>query len=167
MPTVIDGTLGVDKIKDGSVVQADLATPVRSTGGTAAVAAGLVGEILTANGGVVGITTAVGVQIGSIVLPAGVWDVEGMVSLTGTGCALQRTQAGVSTVSASVPATSLSNQYNGTWNSASTGPLDIPARVQRIILPSGGTVYLNAYMYFSAGTMTSRVESEITARRVA
>ena len=167
MPTVIDGTLGVDKIKDGSVVQADLATPVRSTGGTAAVAAGLVGEILTANGGVVGITTGVGVQIGSIVLPAGVWDVEGMVSLTGTGCALTRASAGVSTVSASVPTNSLSNQYNVTWNSASSGTLEVPARVQRIILPSGGTVYLNAFMFFSAGTMASRVESDITARRVA
>ena len=167
MPTVIDGTLGVDKIKDGSVVQADLATPVRSPGGTAAVAAGLVGEILTANGGVVGITTGVGVQIGSIVLPAGVWDVEGMVSLAGTGCALQRTQAGVSTVSTSVPSNNLSNQYNITWTAGSTGTIDVPARVQRIILPSGGTVYLNAFMYFSAGTMASNAASDITARRVA
>ena len=167
MPTVIDGTLGVDKIKDGSVVQADLATPVRSTGGTAAVAAGLVGEIITANGGVVGLSTAVGAQISSIVLPAGVWDVEGIVSLTGTGCALQRTSAGVSTVSASIPVASVSNQYSMTWSSGVVGTLEVPARVRRIILPSGGTVYLNAYMYFTAGSMSSNVASEITARRVA
>ena len=150
MPTVIDGTLGVDKVK----------------GAVAAVAAGLVGEIQSAAGGVIGMTSGIATTVASLTLTAGVWDVEGLIEYAGAGCALQRISADVGTVAATM-ATSIALAYSQTWTSGSTGTIVLPARVRRIVLPSGGTVYLNSHMYFSAGTAASTANSQITARRVA
>ncbi len=127
---------------------------------------GSVGEIFTAFkavGAPVGITNNTPVDILSIALTAGDWDVEGNINYVCAATTETSVQAGFNTTTATLP-TDGSEVYNAahfTTTSLTTSNI-LPRK--RISLATSGTVYMSTTCLFSAGTMTGY--GSLSCRRV-
>lgn len=131
-------------------------------------AAGMVGEIISAtvlSGAAVALTSGVFVNITSISLPAGDWDVNAVgVMSPAVTTQVQIFSVGISTTSATLPALPSTGfaqiQSNGT-----TQPFyHLTTGVVRISIAATTTVFLIGYCAFT--TSTNAVYGQIRARRV-
>lgn len=126
--------------------------------------AGSVGEYITATGTAVANTTATIVNVTSVSLTAGDWEVEGMILTNPAGGALYSfTQCGVSTTSATYDAT-VGRFVTQTFTSAVMGQVSMTLPVTRYSFASTTTVFLVASAIFPSGTST--ISGLIRARRV-
>jgi hypothetical protein len=124
-------------------------------------AAGQVGELLTASGGPIGLTTNVAANIASLPLPAGDFEVWGNIHFAASGTT-HPTQcaASISTVSGA----------NGPWPTLigatfNTGAnINMAAGQTRVSGAAGSTVYLVGSGIFTGGAMPA--SGQIWARRV-
>ncbi len=128
--------------------------------------AGTVGEYFSsyiAVGSPQSMSTGTAMNVTSVVLTAGDWDVEGNVNLINTGSTVTATQCGLSSTSATLPTdgSEVSSGILGTTVSETDG-VALPRK--RFSLASQTTVYLVAKATFSIGTFGSY--GGITARRV-
>ncbi|WP_097190394.1 hypothetical protein [Caballeronia arationis] len=125
--------------------------------------AGAVGEFVTATGTATSLTSGTVVNLASIPLTAGDWDVWGTVYFSNaTGTTSTSQLAWCSTTSATAPAVPLYNIIGAsipqnTANSVNTQPL-------RISIASTTTVYVSGEAFFSGGTATGT--GFIRARRI-
>jgi len=126
-------------------------------------AAGIVGEYKTANATGVALTSTTNVNVTSLSLTAGDWEVEGVVVFTPAGTTVMQIQiGGVSTTSASLAAFQYF-QLNNNNTSAGTGSA-FPTPKVRVSLAAPATVFLVAQGVFTTSTCT--VGGKINARRV-
>lgn len=121
--------------------------------------AGRIGEYITANASGVAMTTATPVNVTSISLTAGDWDVIGSISIAGN-LNLTIAGAGISTVSATLGAATTQCQLQGPAFTAYTGPTPNV----RLSLAATTTVYLVASATFASSTASAT--GLIRARRV-
>jgi hypothetical protein len=142
---------------------ADTAPTLGVTNGSDA-AAGQIGEVISsvvASPGVT-LTTSVVANVTSISLTPGDWDVQGEirldVSVSATVCT-----AGISNVSATVPAQSIGATRSILSASLSAGAQIFALRTCRVSLAAAATYYLIASATFPSGTATS--SGVIWARR--
>lgn len=139
----------------------------RTDGGSAT--AGNVGEVISSTvltGAAVSFTTAITRDITSIDLPAGEWDVSGMVNFAGTGTTtVQQMTVAINTTSATLPLSSNSS-YMRVTNTFGAGQADnaLQCGIRRFSLSSTTTVYLVAASNFAVSTLSGF--GTITARRV-
>ncbi len=148
-----------------SIKQVTLGGIVGTTTNDLAVA-GTVGEYFSsyiAVGSPQGMSNGVAMNVTSLVLTAGDWDVQGNVNLINTGSSVTATQCGLSSTSATLPVdgSEVSSGILGTTVSETDG-VTLPRK--RFSLASQTTVYLVAKATFSIGTFGSY--GGITARRV-
>jgi len=143
--------------------------PAHSRKGTTtsdSAAAGDIGQsvsALVAAGSAAALTTNTGLNVTSISLTAGDWDVEGNVNLSAAAATITAMSAGITATSATVPADG-SEIYNGqqTVTASMTTSLTMPRK--RISIAATTTIYLVARSTFSAGAVSTF--GSITARRV-
>jgi hypothetical protein len=128
---------------------------------------GLIGEYVssTVAGTTTGLTSPNAANITSISLTAGDWDVRGTYVITGTGTtSFTLANCGISTTSATLPATNLRN----TRVSGAFVPTDVyvaaEVPMQRISVATTTTVYLVAAATFSIST--AGAGGVLSARRV-
>lgn len=127
--------------------------------------AGSVGEYVTATASGISLASITPVNITSISLTAGDWDVSGVVRFNGTSLNATTLLSSVSTTSATIGALGFYGQQSAFGATAAvTGNWVIPTPVARITLTTTTTVYLVANQAFSAGTATG--DGLIRARRV-
>jgi len=126
-------------------------------------AAGKIGEYLTASFSGVAAVSNASLDVGSMPLPAGDWELSGAVRFISSGANVNAIQAWVNTVSASPP-TMIGRSsvilQTGTMMSGTalaTGGL-------RVSQAAAGTAYLSAAATFPSGTVTAL--GAIQARRV-
>lgn len=118
----------------------------------AAASAGVVGQVLEATGTGSALTTATDANLISITLPAGEWDVFGVVQYVSTGN-MNGYKAG----------TSISSTAYGTFNTTTVSAVSFNAGAtlvretptQRLRLSAPATLYLRASANFSSGTVTA------------
>lgn len=126
--------------------------------------AGSVGELITATGSAVSVTSGTPKDITSISLTAGDWEVTGEVYFAPAGSTVPSAYAGwVSSTSATIPPVPLYFSISGVTFAAGT-PYCSPVPSQRFSLSSTTTVYLSSNQTFSTSTMTAT--GIIRARRV-
>lgn len=128
--------------------------------------AGNVGEYvssLIAVGSAASMTTATALNITSISLTAGDWDVEGNVNFTEGTATVSARSAGITSTSATVP-TDGSEAYCGVQSTVTSETNTITLPRKRFSLSGTTTVYLVGSATFSAGTCSGF--GSITARRV-
>jgi hypothetical protein len=125
--------------------------------------AGSIGEYVTASFSAVSFTNSTLLNLTSISLTAGDWDVQGFCSFTaGTGATITNELVGINTTSATLPA---AGQYSQQAVSvASSGVQSGVAPTARISIASTTTVYLVGEAFFSGGAATGT--GFIRARRV-
>lgn len=123
--------------------------------------AGSVGEVITATGTAVSLTTATPTNITSISLTAGDWDVWGNVVFNSAAAAFTSLISAINTTSATVPASPLYSLLNLVFSSGSNQSLLAPP--QRLSLSTTTTIFLIAQTAFVSGTATGT--GAITARR--
>lgn len=118
--------------------------------------AGTVGEYISSSvapGAAVGLTSTAAVNVTSINLSAGDWDVEGSLGILPAGGAVVSLYQGtISTVSATFP----TQPGTGGWfqaNYATGIEQQNPTGMQRVSLASNTTVYLVAAVQFASGTV--------------
>ena len=130
-------------------------------------AAGSVGEVISANITTgVPLTTGVAINVTSISLTAGDWDVSGEVWLAaGTGGATAALAA-INTVSATLPTTSslATAMAGGLFTVGASYPFVLPLRSCRVSLNATTTYYLIGQLNFTTGACTAT--GNIIARRV-
>jgi hypothetical protein len=124
----------------------------------AAAPSGSVGQIVTSTASSSAYTTGTTVNVTSISLPAGVWDIQGSVVFHGT--TVTNTAASINTVSATMN-TSPGYQTNLTLASAAGQALSTP--VAPLTLTTTTTVYL---VGFANGTGTMTVDYLMRALRI-
>jgi hypothetical protein len=128
-------------------------------------AAGYIGEFISANGTVTtGNTQGTAINLASISLTAGDWDVEGHAALDNTSVTSPtRYRAGVSLTTAT-----LETQSGGYINLGTNiqKVMSLPCGKRRISLSSPATVYLVAECSGASGTFATDTGSFIGARRV-
>jgi hypothetical protein len=128
-------------------------------------AAGYIGEFISANGTVTtGNTQGTAINLCSISLTAGDWDVEGHAALDNTSVTSPtRYRAGVSLTTAT-----LETQSGGYINLGTNiqKVMSLPCGKRRISLSSPATVYLVAECSGASGTFATDTGSFIGARRV-
>ena len=132
----------------------------------AAAAAGSVGEILSATGTIVALTTATDINLCSVSLTAGIWDLTGASLFSGTGTTtVQQMTVGFNTVSATIPA-STDDSYIRITSTFSAGQADnkVSAGIKRVSLSSTTTLYFVVRATFGVSTLTAT--GIINARRV-
>lgn len=134
-----------------------------STSGSAP-GTGVIGQQITASATAVSVTNNSAVNITSINLTAGIWDVTAMGvfigSVTGTSYRI-----GINTTSATMPGSDGINQTSTPTSPTSASDSGLTICPQRFSLSAGSTtVYLVAFALISAGTMTAN--GVITATRV-
>lgn len=124
---------------------------------------------ITGAGSAIALTSNVAVDITSITLPAGDWDVSGNVTITsGTDTSVALFRCGSSTLSGGIIPENSSgfSDYSGTiLRTAATGSPIIGFPTARFNLPTGGIVYLVSYALFTVAALS--VNGRISARRVA
>ncbi len=126
--------------------------------------AGSVGEFISSvipNASSVSISSNSGSNVTSISLTAGEWLVWGNVNFKGLGSVINQMIAWVSTTSATLPDTSLYNNYVSTALLTNTG---IQAPYVRISVSGTTTVYLSCFLGNTSGSGTAN--GGIYARRV-
>lgn len=125
--------------------------------------AGSIGEFVTSSAGPTALTTGVTVNLTSISLTAGDWDISGTISTAPAGTTVQTNMVvGISTVSVTF----------GAIGSATQLPFSAPAGVNvvvptpnfRLSLSTTTTVFLIAQVVFSVSTLSAN--GQIRARRV-
>lgn len=126
--------------------------------------AGRVGEFVSATSGTVGLTDNTNVNITSISLTAGDWDVEAGIIFTGTGSTTAtELWSSINTVTATnvfTPGQCI--RFRGT---TLTDPLlGFPVGTLRVSLSGTTTYYLNAFARFAMSTLTA--QGILRARRV-
>ena len=131
--------------------------------------AGFIGEQIratVASGSAVSLTTATPANITSISLTAGIWNVSGIISFTGTPTVTGAQLASINTTSATI-GTQGDNAISAGWVTASfvLGDCSLSIPSFRISLGSTTTVYLVAQGTFSASTLAGY--GRISATRVA
>lgn len=127
--------------------------------------AGAVGEYvssLIASGSAVSLTNNTTVNITSISLTAGDWDVGGNVNFSETTSTVTARSAGTTSTSATVP-TDGSEAFCGTQSTVTSETNSITLSRKRFSLSATTTVYLVGRASFSAGTCAGF--GQITARR--
>lgn len=136
------------------------ASPLPGVTDASDAAAGKVGEVITASGSGVSLsTTATVYNVVSVSLTAGDWDVSGVVQATNTSGATYQS-AGLSLTSATVDDVLY---LSGGPLTIGVGSLRTATPSRRISVSSTTTVYLVAQVNFSGGTVTG--SGRITARR--
>lgn len=150
----------------GAITPAQVAGIVGTTTNNNA-AAGSVGELLTASTQTTSMTTGTAMNATSISLPAGDWDVTGIVQFNPAGSTTSTQWAvGISTTGATfgTAATGITNQNlsNGSAAAGVANSLDAP--ITRISLAATTPVYLVAQSTFAVSTQTA--SGFIRARRV-
>jgi hypothetical protein len=126
-----------------------------------------VGQVISTNTtSAVTLATTVPINIASISLPPGDWDVQGEIWFALTGVA-QVLTAGINNVSATQPTVSaLNTAYNRIQGAAAgvySGNWTLPVRTCRVSLAATTTYYLIAFCNFSTGAVTCT--GNIWARR--
>lgn len=154
----IGGTLNVT----GAITPSQLAGIVGTTTNNNA-NAGSVGEIITASATAVGLSNGTGVNVTSVLLTAGDWDVHANVLVTPNG-STPTTQilAGISTISATLPVTSDSS-YVAAFDFSTAEPISVNPGYKRVSIATSGTYFLVCVANFS--TSTCAANGSITARR--
>jgi hypothetical protein len=126
-------------------------------------AAGQVGEVITSSvlqAAGVTITTAVPVNVTSIALTAGDWDVQGTACVTAASGTFTSFNVAISTVTAGFPDASIITSLYA----PSSAQLGGPAPLVRLSIASTTTVYLVTQATWTTGT-TPRASGQIYARR--
>jgi hypothetical protein len=126
-------------------------------------AAGQVGEVITSSvlqAAGVTITTAVPVNVTSIALTAGDWDVQGTACVTAASGTFTSFNVAISTTSAGFPDASIITSLYA----PSSAQLGGPAPLVRLSIASTTTVYLVTQATWTTGT-TPRASGQIYARR--
>ncbi|KAI3598733.1 hypothetical protein D8I24_5679 [Cupriavidus necator H850] len=157
-----------DETGSGSVVfgtSPTITTPnIVGTSTNNSASAGSVGEFVTATGTAVSLTSGASANVTSISLTAGDWDVQGNIVFNAAGSTVvSLVNAGVSTTSATLPASPFYSMFLGVNLAAGAAPSSM-APVQRISVASTTTVYLVGTAVFSTSTCTAT--GFIRARRV-
>ena len=160
-------SLGIDVTeaqlgKHSDYFRAELLARVRA----AASAAGKVGEYipsLVASGAAVTLTTATAANVTTLALTPGDYDVEGHVTILGTGMTTTAQAAGIGATSATLP-TDGSEAYGALQLTTTTANQTLGVTRKHISLAVTTTIYLVARCTFSAGT--AKAFGSITARRV-
>jgi hypothetical protein len=190
MPTIITGETGVNQITSGTIVAADIANTTGSgnivlatspsisspviTGVTSAsnAASGVIGEIISSTVASPGtaLSGSTAVDLTTISLTAGDWDVSGSVYYTGSGATstlywimghIQTSPSGGS-MGAGNPGMLIQTVLNnGIWTQTDTGGVCGPYRFS---LNSTTTLYLVSRANASGGTVNTY--GHIRARRV-
>jgi hypothetical protein len=125
--------------------------------------AGSVGELISATGSNVSLSSGVGANVTSISLTAGDWDVWGSVQCNAAGSTvINSCFDGVSTTSAALPAVPLYAGLNG-LSLGGGSQVQFPTPMQRINVSTTTTVYLVASSSFTTSTLTAN--GTIWARR--
>jgi len=130
-------------------------------------AAGVVGEVITAAiTSNQAMTTATTMNVGSISLTAGDWDVDGMVSITPSAAGPTNLAAGITTTSATLPVGNAANTAVQQLQAAfTTSVKQVLATGRAIINVSATTVcYLVAQATFASGNC--QAQGFIRARRM-
>lgn len=128
--------------------------------------AGNVGEYtssLIAVGSAVSFTTATAMNITTISVTAGDWDIEGNVNFNETSSTVSARSAGVTSTSATIP-TDGSQGYCGVQSTVTSEINTITLPRKRVSVSGTTTIYLVGSATFAAGTCTGF--GTITARRV-
>ena len=127
---------------------------------------GQIGEYISstlATGSALSLTTATGLNIDTLSLTAGDWDVEGNININGSSATLTAFNGGITTSSITVP-TDGTEVYSGVMTVVTSVVDGITIPRKRISIASTTNVYLVASATFSAGTVTGF--GSISARRV-
>lgn len=125
--------------------------------------AGSIGEYITASGTSISLTTGTAINITSISLTAGDWDVSGVIEFNPAGSTVITGMfASVSTTTGTLGAMGQRSSAQ-TTHSAGVGD-QLPTPVTRLSLASTTTVYLVANQFFSTSTCTA--SGLIRARRI-
>lgn len=144
-----------------------LTTPVisgRTDGGSAN--PGNIGEVISATGTSVSLTSGIPANLCSISLTAGIWDVTGACLFSGTGSTtVQQMTVAFNTTSATLPASS-DDSYIRLTSSLSAGQADnkIAAGTKRFRFSSTTTVFFVIQATFGVSTLTG--SGTINAHRV-
>lgn len=145
---------------------ATFSSGIAGTTTTTAAAAGIIGESISATiavGSAVTFTTATAMNVATITLTAGDWDVEGNVNYSETSSTVSSRTASIGTTSATL-ATDGSEVECGVQSTLVTekNSITLPRKIIRV--SSSTPVYLVAQCTFSAGTAVCY--GTISARRV-
>lgn len=124
--------------------------------------AGVVGEVLSATTTSTSMSNGVAVNLTSLTLTAGDWDVSASFRIVGTN--LGQILGGLNTTSATTP--SFPNQYNFNFSSFITSMFSDCTPSVRINVNSSTTVYLAMAVGNSSSTATGTGDGYITARRI-
>lgn len=124
--------------------------------------AGVVGEVLSATTTSTSMSNGVAVNLTSLTLTPGDWDVRGSFRIVGTN--LGQILGGITTTSATTP--SFPDQYNFNWSSFITATFTNCTPSVRINVNSSTTVYLAMAVGNSSSTATGTGDGYITARRI-
>lgn len=168
MPTAIiyyDPVAGVQREVDFptnyKADKAAVTTAAQGVNDATDAAAGSIGELLTtvvASGAAVSVTTATAVDIATLALTAGDWDIYGAIVFVGSGttsAAATPWLAGISTTLNTQP-TSLDQRGSEDVVITTTSvTVCVQAPFQRMTVSSATTLHLVATGTFSAGTMTA------------
>lgn len=130
-------------------------------------AAGVVGEFVpTANAIAQPLTTATFLNLGSISLTAGDWDVSGNAAFTGSTTTATQQVVGISTSNSSlVPAAgSFLNEATGLYTTFASGGGTVQTPIYRVSISSPTNYYLVVQCTFAGGTASA--QGYIRARRV-
>lgn len=156
------GTLSINA-PDGGAIALNATTAIKGTATNDSAATGYIGEYISASviqGNAVPMTTATALNVTSITLTAGDWDVEGLgFFVGGSGVTVAQTVSSVSALSmtnGAVP-TVTNNTLAGTLTAS------MPIARTRMAVSATTVVYLVVVGYFSGGTL--HAYGHISARR--
>jgi len=136
-------------------------TGVTGTNATDPITSGQVGEFLSNNGvGGIGLTTGVAINVVTLTLPSGDWDVWGVITLS-ISASITNFTGSVSQTSNTHQAPAVTLSSAGTFNAVSA----FPVPHQRIAVSGSITVWTVASAGFSSGTVTATNACAIYARR--
>jgi hypothetical protein len=170
VPPIFTGLSGILQGNGGSPVTALAPGQIPGTATNDNAAAGNVGEVLTATISNLALTTATPVNVGSVSLTAGDWDVRGEVYFNPAGATqIHEVKAATSTTSATFAGSPLSGGEADISCAPTTGFVDgaevvLPVGTERYSVAGTTVVYLIAEAVFANSTM--QANGKITARRV-
>jgi hypothetical protein len=166
---LMDKTTGIpysaDELEAKILSQAGAGTTdsLTTSNGTAAAAAGKLGEYVSASDGVSLETDSIN-NVASIELTAGDWDVGGVANFTLSVASSSTRALSISTISETFPESSFGSVFDGRPTIAESGTSSLVLTPTRLLLTEPTTVYMVASAVFSAGTVF--VSGQLTARRV-
>ncbi|WBG90012.1 hypothetical protein N5580_13035 [Pantoea piersonii] len=123
-------------------------------------AAGDIGEYLSASASSVALTTATAVNVTSLTLTAGDWDIHGTVEYTASGNIITNIIGGFTTTSATLPA--FPNRYRNP-SAAAVDTTAVAVPYQRLLITTSTVLYLVVQASFASGAVSA--SGVIRARR--